>query len=208
MNPTPSPSWRLITEFVICFIVLPVLYWLDWIPVHKIIPLLALFLYCLAILVAHKRINKTWFTWTNGWNMILIRFLLLGVLIVIFLYLCSGNPLFTDFSANRKLLYMVIMYPFLSAFPQELIFREFFFYRYASLIPKPSILLLANTMVFAFAHIYFANWIVIVFTTIGGLLFSLTYFKTKSLLTVTIEHTLYGLLILSTSLSAYFYKSF
>jgi membrane protease YdiL (CAAX protease family) len=103
---------------------------------------------------------------------------------------------------------MVLLYPFLSAFPQELIFREFFFYRYRNLFRKPQILIAVNIIVFAFAHVYFMNWIVIVFTLVGGALFALTYHQTRSLLVVTLEHSIYGLVILSSGLWEYFYKAF
>ncbi len=65
-----------------------------------------------------------------------------------------------------------------------------------------------NVILFAFAHIYFANWTILIFTLIGGTIFALTYLKTKSLLVVTIEHTLFGMLVLSSGLSEQFYKAF
>jgi len=105
-------------------------------------------------------------------------------------------------------LLMVLLYPFFSALPQELIFREFFFYRYRSLFPNPQVLIAVNVVVFAFAHVYFMNWIVIVFTLVGGALFALTYQQTRSLLVVTLEHSIYGLVILSSGLWEYFYKAF
>jgi len=103
---------------------------------------------------------------------------------------------------------MILLYPFLSAFPQEIIFREFFFYRYATLFRNPRVMLMLNVLLFSFAHIYFGNWIVIGFTMIGGMIFALTFFKTRSVMVVTIEHSLYGLIILSSGLSPLFYKAF
>lgn len=208
MTENSSQRWLLIAELVLCFVVFPVLYWLDWIPVHKVIPLIVLFVYCLLILIRHKRIQKERFSWTANWKLIVYRFLLIGAVIFLCLYFFFEKSLLADFTANRKLAYMIMMYPLLSAFPQEVIFREFFFYRYASIFRNSTILLIVNVILFAFAHVYFANWIVIGFTVIGGLIFALTYRKTQSLLVVTIEHTLYGLLILSSGLSDYFYKAF
>jgi uncharacterized protein len=208
MTEKPSHHWFLIAELILFFVVFPVLYWLDWIPVHKVIPLIVLFVYCLVILVRHKRMNRDRFGWTANWKLILYRFLLIGAVIFLSIYFFFEKSLLADFGANRKLVYMIIMYPLLSAFPQEVIFREFFFYRYASIFRNSTVMLIANIILFAFAHVYFAKWIVIGFTVIGGLIFSLTYLKTRSLLVVTIEHTLYGLLILSSGLSDHFYKAF
>lgn len=103
---------------------------------------------------------------------------------------------------------MVILYPFLSAFPQELIFRKFFFYRYGSIFRNRTVLLVVNILLFSFAHIYFSSWIVIIFTLIGGAIFAMTYLRTRSLLAVTVEHTLYGLLMLTSGLADYFYRAF
>jgi membrane protease YdiL (CAAX protease family) len=110
--------------------------------------------------------------------------------------------------ANKQLLFMTLIYPFASAFPQELIFREFFFQRYGLLFKNEKYIIVINIVLFAFAHIYFANWTIILFTLAGGLIFVTTYLKTRSLLVVTIEHTLFGIFILSSGLSDQFYKAF
>lgn len=116
--------------------------------------------------------------------------------------------LLADLQHNRKLFYMILMYPFLPVVPQEVIFREFFFYRYETMFRSRVVLIVANVLLFAFAHIYFQNWTVIIFTIIGGGIFSWTYSQTRSLLVVSIEHTLYGLMILSSGLGEQFYKAF
>ena len=67
---------------------------------------------------------------------------------------------------------------------------------------------MVNIFLFSFAHIYFANWTILLFTLIGGAIFAHTYLRTRSLLVVTIEHTMYGVLILSSGLSNQFYKAF
>ena len=141
------------------------------------------------------------------WIIIFIRFILF-VLILFTAVVFFSNNLWADFSGNKKLIIMLAVYPLLSALPQELIFRKFFFHRYGDLFSNRDFLLVINIVLFSFAHIYFGNWIVIVFTLIGGLIFTLTFLKYKSLRVVTVEHSLYGLLILSSGLSQYFYKPF
>jgi membrane protease YdiL (CAAX protease family) len=198
----------LVLELTLWFVLLPVLYALDWIPVHKIIPLLILFLYCSIVLLQKRQITPVDFSMEANWRSILVRFILVGAAILIYLHWFMKYNLWSDFSSNRRLVYMILMYPFLSALPQELIFRKFFFYRYSSLFRNPQLLIVVNSVIFSFAHLYFSSVLVLLFTLLGGLMFSLTYLKRKSLLVVTLEHTLYGILILCTGLSALFYKAF
>jgi uncharacterized protein len=197
----------LLAELFVLFIILPLLYWFDVVPFHKLVPLVALFMYCGVILYQNGRIDKSRFRVEANWAVILMRFAVIAVVIMLSLkYSC--DTMFADLTNNRKLLMMLILYPLLSAFPQELIFREFFFFRYERLFRRPEILIAINVILFSFAHIYFQNWIVIFFTLAGGLLFALTFLKTRSLLVVAIEHSLYGLVILSSALHVHFYKAF
>lgn len=200
-------SWKIKFEFLICFIFLPVLYGLDLIPIHKSIPILVLFIYCLFVLFKHKQFDKSKFSWKAKWSMILLRFFLLGTVMLVFTYFYSDQQLGADLE-NKKLLIMTLMYPIFSAFPQEVIYRQFFYYRYGELFKNPAVLLSVNVFVFAFAHIYFAHWVVIAFTVIGGVIFSHTYKQSRSLIVTSVEHSLYGLIVLLSSLSQYFYKGF
>jgi len=204
---TPVPAGIYI-EFATLFVILPVLYAADMILMPKVIPLIALFVYCLAILIARRRHSREWVSMRANWKLIAIRFVLINAGVVVAITIFSSHTLVADFSSNPKLLLMVLFYPFFSAFPQELIFREFFFYRYRDLFRKSQVLIAVNIILFAFAHVYFMNWIVIVFTLVGGALFAMTYQQTRSLLVVTLEHSIYGLVILSSGLWEYFYKAF
>jgi uncharacterized protein len=198
----------LLLELILLFVVFPILYFFDLIPFHKLVPLVVLFIYCVVILVRHRHANPDRFKAKANWKLILLRFIGVSILILVWIKVFSHNPLFADFNGNKKLLLMTIIYPFSSAFPQELIFREFFFYRYKPIFQNEIVLIGMNVILFAFAHIYFANWTILIFTLIGGTIFALTYLKTKSLFVVTIEHALFGILILSSGLSEQFYKAF
>ena len=105
----------------------------------------------------------------------------------------------------HKWLIIILLYPFLSALPQELIFRVFFFHRYKNLIYNQGILTIFNAMLFSFSHIIFNNWTALILTFVGSMLFSFTYKRSNSLLVVTLEHALYGGVILTVSLSRFFY---
>lgn len=203
-----ASSTLIILELLILFVALPLLYAFNLLPFHKIIPLVILLAYCTFILLAQGQLTLSKFKLETEWKIILFRFTLVTAFILVSIKLFSSYPLISDLSENKKLLYMLLLYPFLSALPQEVIFREFFFYRYGNIFKKPQVLILVNVLLFAFAHIYFGNWIVIAFTLIGGLIFALTFLKTRSIMVVTIEHSLYGLVILSSGLSPHFYKAF
>jgi membrane protease YdiL (CAAX protease family) len=198
----------LLLELILLFVIFPILYFFDLIPFHKLVPLVVLFIYCLVILVRHRPSNPERYKTIANWKLIILRFVGISILILVWIKIFSPNPLFADFKANKKLLLMTLVYPFSSAFPQELIFREFFFYRYKPIFQNEIVLIGMNVILFAFAHIYFANWTILIFTLTGGIIFALTYLKTKSLFVVTIEHTLFGMLILSSGLSEQFYKAF
>ncbi len=195
-----------IIELIILFIILPLLYLTDLMGVNKLIPLVGMFGYCIAVLIIQKRMNHLQWKLKAEWKLILIRFALICLVVVLFIKFFTHGNLISGLGENKKFILAVILYPFLSAFPQELIYREFFFYRYKDLFKNSTLLLIANILLFSFAHIYFQNWIVIISTLIGGTIFALTFIKTKSLLVVTIEHTLYGLMILSSGMAEYFYK--
>ena len=81
---------------------------------------------------------------------------------------------------------------FFSVYPQELIYRAFFFQRYKNLFSNDKLFIFVNAVIFSLAHLFFKNTLVIVLTFLGGLLFAITFNKTKSTLLVSIEHAIYG----------------
>ncbi|MCX7674018.1 MAG: CPBP family intramembrane metalloprotease, partial [Thiobacillaceae bacterium] len=76
---------------------------------------------------------------------------------------------------------VLLFYPLLSALPQELVFRVFFFHRYRTLFPSPAALVCINAAVFALAHLQLGNGVALALSFLGGLLFAYTYLKTRSL---------------------------
>jgi membrane protease YdiL (CAAX protease family) len=99
-----------------------------------------------------------------------------------------------------------MLYPFLSALPQELIYRVFFFHRYQSLFGSEHRLIWASVLTFAFLHIIFGNLVAPLLTLPGGYLFARTYVRTGSLSAVAIEHAAYGNIVFTVGLGAYFYR--
>ncbi|WP_245825457.1 CPBP family intramembrane glutamic endopeptidase [Pseudocolwellia agarivorans] len=94
---------------------------------------------------------------------------------------------------NPKLwLFILFFYSLFSVYPQELLYRTFFFKRYQALFKSEWLFIIVNAALFSLAHIFFKNVLVILLTFIGGILFALTFKKTKSTLLVSIEHSIYG----------------
>lgn len=81
---------------------------------------------------------------------------------------------------------ILLLYPLISALPQELIFRVFIFHRYRALFPGTRTLPLVSAGVFALAHLVLGNWVAVLLSLAGGLLFAYTYARTGSLGLVTI----------------------
>ena len=89
-------------------------------------------------------------------------------------------------------LVLMMTYPVLSVYPQEIVFRTFFFHRYHPLFPTIRSKVLASGVTFGVAHIVFANWVAPLMTAIMGVLFGLTYVRTGSTLQVALEHGIWG----------------
>ncbi|MGZ0014763.1 CPBP family intramembrane glutamic endopeptidase [Yeosuana sp. AK3] len=114
-------------------------------------------------------------------------------LTVVFVWF-TNKDVFFNVLINKPILwgFIVFVYSVFSVYPQEIIYRTFFFKRYNILFKNKYQLLFINALVFSLAHIFFRNILVLVLTFLGGLLFAFTYKKTNSTLLVTIEHAIYG----------------
>ena len=98
-----------------------------------------------------------------------------------------------------------LLYPLLSVYPQELLYRAFFFHRYEPLFGRGRGMLLASALAFAFVHIIFRNWLAVGLCAIGGFLFSLTYQTSGSLLLACLDHVIFGNFLFTIGLGQFFY---
>ena len=101
---------------------------------------------------------------------------------------------------------LMLLYPLLAAYPQELVFRAFFFARYGSLFSSPLLLVLCNGVSFGLAHLFYGNWIAVSLATVGGLLFACRYVRTGSHLAATVEHSLWGNFLFTIGVGWYLYS--
>lgn len=100
---------------------------------------------------------------------------------------------------------VMVAYPVLSVYPQGILYRAFFFHRYAALFPGKWAMIVASAAAFAFLHIVFRNSLAVALTFAGGLLFAARYAQTGSLFTSSLEHALYGCWLFTIGLGPYFY---
>jgi hypothetical protein len=97
------------------------------------------------------------------------------------------------------------LYPFLSAWPQEVVFRLFFFHRYAPLLGTGGSMLATNAIAFGLLHVIYPNALAPLLSVPAGLLLALTWRRTGSLGPVWLEHSVYGLLLFTLGLGQYFF---
>jgi uncharacterized protein len=100
---------------------------------------------------------------------------------------------------------IMLLYPLVSVYPQELLYRAFFFHRYQPLFGSGWTMLLASALAFGFVHIIFGNWLAVGLCAIGGLLFAFTYQSSGSILLTCIDHALFGNFIFTIGLGQFFY---
>ena len=139
---------------------------------------------------------------------IFLRFAVCSVLIAGLVFIVFPDNLF-DFPLERPTVWasVMILYPLLSVYPQELIYRAFFFERYRRLFPNCWSAVFASAVVFGLVHIIFQNPLAVLMTLVGGIFFAETYARTRSLRLVWLEHALYGCLIFTIGLGEFFYHA-
>lgn len=203
---------RLWTEFLTLFVFVPLFYWVLQPPVPKI-PVLGLFFLCaLAYMVRHHG-----FGWASLFSRpansldemkwIFLRSLTVAFISLFIVTLVDTSLLFS-FPRQRPVLWMVVMvlYPLLSAFPQEFLYRTFLLTRYEPIIPNKSWRLLASIVTFSLLHIIFDNWLAVLLTLPAGWMFTRTYDRTNSLWLASLEHALYGCIVFTSGLGHFFYR--
>ncbi|MFK8060417.1 MAG: CPBP family intramembrane glutamic endopeptidase [Polaribacter sp.] len=183
-------------ELFIIFILIPIGFMFDFHPIIKLIIGVLGFAYILYVLLKIEKVkfsinNKK--DWNSFWKSTLLKLLIIAILTIAFVWFSDRGNLFTVVLNKPKMwLLILLFYSLFSVYPQEIIYRTFFFKRYEKIFKKENVFILVNAIVFSLAHLIFKNTFVLFFTFIGGLLFAFTYKKTKSTFLVSIEHAIYG----------------
>jgi membrane protease YdiL (CAAX protease family) len=137
---------------------------------------------------------------------VLLRFAVLAPLLTLIVWLAAPGQ-FLDLPRHKPILWAAIMllYPALSVWPQEIIYRRFIFQRYGGLLGTDFKRIAASAAAFGFAHVIFLNVWAVLLTLAGGVLFAQSYTRSGSLTAPSIEHALYGCLVFTIGLGRFFY---
>jgi uncharacterized protein len=211
-NPTSPDSrpWILYSELALLFGLIPALLYRRLLPNFPIPILIAVAL--LALLIAQRFPNfslRRLFEWSRARShafQILARDLFFMAALGIAVWRFAPELLFSLVRKTPILwLAIIILYPLFSVLPQEFLFRVYFFRRYQSLFGRGTAMIAASAIAFGFVHIIFGNWLAVVLSAIGGVLFSRTYLRTASLTLVWLEHALFGDFLFTIGLGRFFF---
>ena len=183
-------------ELFIIFILIPISFAFNYVPILKLTIGVLGFTYIIYVLFKVEKmklqIEKN-INWVAFWKLTIIKLLIIAVITSLFVWFTDANSLFIVVLNKPKLwILILILYSLFSVYPQELLYRTFFFKRYKNLFKNENIFIVINALLFSLAHLFFKNMLVLMLTFIGGILFAITFKKTKSTLLVSIEHSIYG----------------
>ena len=176
-----------------------------------IIPtLVVICLLCLIVLFRDRRFDRSrlWNRRDFGLHLrVTLKRLLIGTVLLGAATAVFEPELFLRFPRESPRVWMMVMffYPVFSVYPQELIFRAFMFHRYEPLFGSDRNLVIVSALTFGLAHLFFANLLAPLLSTVGGYIFARTYAHSRSTLQATIEHGLWGDVLFTLGLGWYFY---
>ena len=183
-------------ELFVLFVLLPLSLLLGYSFWIKSVIIIFSFIYILFVLLRIEKSSirpKNKLDWKPFWKRMLILFPIVVLVTTSFVLVADPDNLFCVVIHKPKLWLMILLiYTLLSVWPQELVYRTFFFKRYEIFFQNRKIFLFINAIIFSLGHLFFRNTLVIVLTFIGGLFFAFTFDRSRSTLLVSIEHALYG----------------
>ena len=204
---------RYVFEIILLYICLPALLYLNInrVPLMPVLMIMGVIFYL--ILHFDKSFNNklllNWRSTKKEIKNILFIFLPVALLMVIITFFIDKEWLFY-LPRNSPLLMILIsiFYPLFSVIPQGLVYRAFFMHRYNRLFKNKISIIIGSAIFFSFGHIIFKNYIALILSFLGGILFAYRYLKSKSLLASIIEHSLYGVWLFACGLGVYLVSRF
>ena len=183
-------------ELFIIFILIPISFAFNCASLLKMIIGVSGFIYITYVLFKVEkiklRISKS-INWKVFWTSTFIKLLIIAAITIFFVWYTDTENLFSVMLNKPKLWIVILLfYSLFSVYPQELLYRTFFFKRYGVLFKNEKMFIFINAILFSLAHLLFKNALVLFLTFIGGILFAITFKNTKSTLLVSIEHSIYG----------------
>jgi uncharacterized protein len=214
MNHVESTGWvqkfSLSLECAVLFLGVPTVVAIGWLRLWVIPLLLGMAIGCGLALQRHHKISIRDLLRSNvpgrEWRRIFFTYIIAIPCLVVLLWAIKPTAMWSlMFLHTRIWLLVMLAYPVVSVFPQELIYRAFFFDRYRPLFGNGANVVFASAGVFSFGHVVFHNWLAVALTFVGGWLFARTYQRTSSLTLVCVEHALYGCAIFTIGFGQFFF---
>jgi membrane protease YdiL (CAAX protease family) len=205
----PTRIARLI-ECTVVFLCLPIAltFFRDIVPPIPIV--LGIGLLLLIVLLRDQTFDRT-----QLWNLKpvvpslrwIVPIWLLSMLVLIAIVWSIRPEALFSFPRERTSIWAIVVtfYPIFSVIPQTIIYRAYFFHRYAGLFGRGWGMVLMSAIAFGFAHMIFKHWLPVALTLVGGLLFSETYRRTRSAPASATAHALFGDGVFTLGLGTFFY---
>jgi uncharacterized protein len=201
-------AWRL-GELLTLFVALPLAVRAGLVPLPRLVVLLAVAAYAVVVLA-----RDPFYDLRSLWRGPLRRALpgllaraALAAALILALVLWLAPTRLLSLPREQPVIWALglLLYPLLSAWPQEVLYRAFFFRRYAVLFAEPGALVAASGVAFAFLHLVYPNLVAPLLSLPAGLILAWRFQRGGTMGPVWLEHSLYGLLLFSLGLGGYFY---
>lgn len=195
-------------ELIIMFIGLPLLLYLDVLPVPKFSLLFLVTLIYLFVLLKDSSFDRSLLLMHpfSLWKPMLLVFCFFAFLSAVLVWVVWPS-MFFSMPVNETTLWVSIMvfYPLFSVLPQTFVFRVYFFHRFKGFFGSERWAIVVNALLFSFMHLVFKNWLAIILTFFGGLLFAATYLRSRSMVISAVEHALFGCWVFTVGIGSFFF---
>ena len=194
-----------IIYFLIPLIVISINFFFSEQKIFVFLPLFLVFFLSLYLLKKTSSFSFNSFKKKIDWNFFFLTSLFFLISGFFYTIILDSNLLF-NLPKNYFFLWVAVMlvYPFFSVLPQEIIFRVLFFERYSCLFKNQFLYLILNSIIFAYIHLVFQNFHAFFITLITSPIFAYAY-KNKSFKTCFLAHTIGGQIVFTYGLGKYFY---
>ncbi len=196
-------------EFICLFVGIPVAT-AVFLPATWMFPVLFGFT-VVGLILLHLTDEFDWGELFQGWARADWR--VIALVMVATAVVCAGVMILTQpdglFGLVRErpqiLLFIIVLYPILSALPQEVLFRVLFVRRYANILPARGTMAL-NAGIFSLAHLMYWSVIVTILSFLGGLVFAWAYQVKGSFPLAVYLHSVAGIVLFTFGMGVYFYS--
>lgn len=206
----PATLTRLRAEFILFFLIAPVLIAILLPPTAMFPALFTLTAIGLALLNGTEGFD--WRDLFVGLDQLYVveLFAFAGGMLILCLavvYTAAPEAAFALLRTEPLMMLVIaLFYPLLSALPQELVFRPLYFRRYGAVLPDGRTNIVLNAALFSFAHLMYWSWTVALMTFAGGLVFAWAYEIRRSFALAVVLHSVAGVVIFAVGLGIYFYS--